>query len=101
MTASFQYSYNRLSNKFYGDDTKKTFENRSYTKSWRPDTSVFQSSIHEQYKYDQENPIYLALKAEEELVKKAKSFVRTTPQETFADNLYDEPVSPIQRRGGW
>ena len=89
MTDTSHYTYGRLSNKFYGDDTKKTFENRSYGKSWQPDNSVFQSSIHEQYKYDQENPIYLALKAEEELVKKSKRFIRITPHETFGDNHYD------------
>ncbi len=58
------------------------FEHRTKNKSWQIDTSNFKSAIHDRFKNDTGNPIYLALLAEEERAKKARSFVRTT----LADN---------------
>lgn len=98
MKTSVYNEYGDQNNKFYKDTSKRTFEVRTKDKSWTPDISIFKSSIHEQYKNDQENPLYLALMAEEERFKKAKTFVRTTPQESFADNLYDTHFSPIYSR---
>ena len=98
MKTSVYNQYGDQNNKFYKDTSKRTFEVRTKDKSWTPDISMFKSSIHEQYKNDQENPLYLALMAEEERVKKAKTFVRTTPQESFADNQYDPLYSPVYSR---
>ena len=84
-------SYNRseLSNKFYGDDTKRTFENRTRYKDWAIDESIFSSSIRRRIQQNPDSEINQALTREAKMVKKAKSFIRTTPEETFADNHYD------------
>ena len=82
-------TYAGLNNKFYGDDTKKTYETRTKDANWTVDTSIYSSSIYERFKDDLNNPLYLALLKEEESLKKAKKFKRTTPEETFADNHYD------------
>ena len=74
MKTSVYNQYGDQNNKFYKDTSKRTFEVRTKDKSWTPDISMFKSSIHEQYKNDQHNPLYLALMAEEERVKKAKTF---------------------------
>lgn len=72
-----------------GENTKKNLEHRTKNKNWQTDTSNFKSAIHDRFKNDPNNPIYLALLAEEERAKKARNFVRTVPKETFADNHYD------------
>ena len=83
-------SYNeRLNFKFYADDTKKSFENRTRDQSWENDSSIYASSVLKRYESDKENPIYLALLEERRLIQKAKDFRRSTPSETFADNYYD------------
>ena len=84
-------SYNRseLSNKFYADDTKSTFENRTRYKDWGIDESIFSSSARRRIQKNPDSEINKALTKEAKMVKKAKSFIRTTPKETFADNYYD------------
>ena len=79
----------RLNFKFYADDTKKSFENRTSDQCWEIDTSIYASSTLKRYEKDKENPIYRALLEERRLVQKAKNFRRSTPSETFADNHYD------------
>ena len=82
-------TYAGLNNKFYGDDTKKTYETRTKDRNWKVDPSIYSSSILERFKHDLDDPLYLALVKEDEAFKKAKDFKRTTPRESFADNHYD------------
>lgn len=89
MHEQLENQYLGLSNKFYGDDTKKTFENRTSDTDWEPDSSIFASAPFKRYENDPQNPILLALLEEERLIKKAKSYKRSTPTGTFADNHYD------------
>ena len=89
MKDTIQCYNDRLNYKFYADDTKKSFENRTSDRSWEIDTSIYASSAFKRYDGDEENPIYLALLEERRLTQKAKNFRRSTPSETFADNHYD------------
>lgn len=89
MQEQLENQYLGLSNKFYGDDTKKTFESRTSDTDWEPDSSIFASAPFTRYKNDPQNPILLALLEEERLIQKAKSYKRSTPTGTFADNHYD------------
>ena len=89
MHEQLENQYLGLSNKFYGDDTKKTFETRTRDKDWEPDVSIFSSYAPQRYKNDPDHPILLALLEEDRRVRRAKKFIRTTPAETFADNHYD------------
>ena len=82
-------TYAGLNNKFYGDDTKKTYETRTKDANWKVDTSIYSSSIYERFRDDLDNPLYLAVVREEEAFKKAEHFKITIPQETFAYNHYD------------
>ena len=81
--------HDRLNFKFYADDTKKSFENRTRDQYWENDSSIYASSILKRYESDKENPIYLALLEERRFIQEAKNFRRSTPSETFADNHYD------------
>ena len=89
MKDAILFWHERRNFKFYADDTKKSFENRTSDQSWEIDTSIYASSALKRYEKDKENPIYLALLEERRLVRKAKNFRRSTPSETFADNHYD------------
>ena len=44
-----------------GENTKKNLEHRTKNKNWQIDTSNFKSAIHDRFKNDPNNPIYLAL----------------------------------------
>ena len=94
MQEQLENQYLGLSNKFYGDDTKKTFETRTRDKDWEPDVSIFSSSTPQRYKNEPDHPILLALLEEDRRVRRAKKFKRTTPAETFADNHYDPFYCP-------
>ena len=89
MKDAILFWHERRNFKFYADDTKKSFENRTSDQSWEIDTSIYASSAFKRYDGDEENPIYLALLEERRLAQKAKNFRRSTPAETFADNHYD------------
>ena len=62
------------------------------------DPILHKQYVFERFKDDLDNPLYLALLKEEESLKKAKKFKRTTPKETFADNHYDPFFCPVYRR---
>jgi hypothetical protein len=94
MQTQMPMKYSGLNNKFYSDDRTKTFERRTRGKNWEPDASIYSSSKLERYKDDPNNPIMLALLEEEQMLKKAKEFKRTTPAETFADHHYDPDYRP-------
>ena len=94
MQEQLENQYLGLSNKFYGDDAKKTFETRTRDKNWETDVSIFSTSTLQRYKNDPDHPILLALLEEQRRVLRAKKFKRTTPAETFADNHYDPFYCP-------
>lgn len=77
---------------------KKTYETRTKDANWTVDTSIYSFSIYERFKDDLNNPLSLALLEEENSLKKAKNFKRTTPKETFADNHYDPFYCPVYSR---
>ena len=89
MRSIYENQHSGLTNKFLGADTNKTFERRAYNKNWKVDESNFTSSIHERFKDDPQNPIYIALLIEEQRTEMARKYKRTTARETFADNHYD------------
>ena len=82
------YNHAEFSNRFYSDETK-TFEKRTRYKDWGIDESIFSSSVQQSIRQNPDSEINQALIEEAKMAKKAKSFVRTTPRETFADNHYD------------
>ena len=89
MKSIYGNQHSNLNNKFFGDDTNKTFERRAYNENWKVDESNFASSMHERFKDDPQNPIYIALLIEEQRTETARKYKRTTARETFADNHYD------------
>ena len=94
----YEYSDNTylgLNNKFYNDDTKKSFERRTRAQDWEQDMSIFASSNFARYKNDPKHPILLALLEENRRFRRAKQFKRTTPSETFADNHFNPLDRPF------
>ena len=56
MKDAILFWHERRNFKFYADDTKKSFENRTSDQSWEIDTSIYASSALKRYEKDKENP---------------------------------------------